>query len=78
MCIDDNDQKLHALLKPDTGDGPESDYNLEWPNKELLQGGGGGGVQAEEYPCGPIVANYLWVCKGMTFNQYPVECKNWE
>ena len=23
-----------------------------------------GGYKAGEYPCGPIVANYLWVCNG--------------
>jgi len=41
---------------------------------------------SREYPCGPIVAIYLWACNGMIFNQFqfhycvaytaPVECKN--
>jgi len=23
------------------------------------------GLQAGEYPCGPVVANYLWACNGI-------------
>ena len=37
---------------------PEPLYSVQYSSKQYR------GLQAGEYPCGPIVANYLWACNG--------------